>query len=194
MWFFGHLNRWQIVCVAIDPIRNGLRTNFQDSADRALAASFHIHSQRQHALFWRISLWLWFGRVDPITFSATIPLTFWSIQSCFILFLVCVASWTFHTPYSIMFSLLDTPAFHLSTQPLWRCVIIIAFTITRCLKVLRSAEKARWAGFKAWRFIWWSMIAAKSWLARSHLGMWMTANLFLICAIRLFGKLIADRG
>ena len=41
--------------------------------------------------------------------------------------------------------------------------------------------KGSMAGFTVWKFTWWSMIAAKSWLAKSHLGMWMTANLFLLC-------------
>jgi len=43
VWLFGHLNGRQFACVAADPIRNGLRTNFQYSADRSLAAFFHIH-------------------------------------------------------------------------------------------------------------------------------------------------------
>jgi hypothetical protein len=37
----------------------------------------------------------------------------------------------------------------LLTQPHWKSVIIIAFTITKYLKALPSAEKAQWAGFTA---------------------------------------------
>ena len=98
----------QFGCVLADPISDTLWVDLEYSPNRAVTATFHIHENCQQAGLFRVAVLGWFGRVHAIAFTTTITLAPRWIEACFVLFPVCLASWTVHNAYSIMFSLLGT--------------------------------------------------------------------------------------
>jgi len=107
---FGLLRHWyrrQFRDIAIDPIWGTLRTNFQNSSNRPLATTFHIHAQRQHTGFPGIPFLLCPGGVGSLTFSTLIALAAWVIEPGFHLTPICSTVWTLHL--SILLPVLDTP-------------------------------------------------------------------------------------
>ena len=85
--FWGLLGGWDVVPMGIDPIRNCLGADFQSSADASLAAPFGVHADGYHAHFQCISSRLRFRRIDPMTLSASIPLTPGRVETRSTLFL-----------------------------------------------------------------------------------------------------------
>src|SRR5690606_14849192 len=92
--------------IGIDPIRDTLRADFQDSSNRSLAVAFYIHAQCQHARFFGMAFFFCHWGIGAFTFSALISLTPRVVEASLPLLPVCSTTWTFH-PF-ILLPVLDT--------------------------------------------------------------------------------------
>ena len=107
--FLWHRRRRQFRDIDTDPIRDTLRTDFQDAGNWPVTTTFHIHTKCQHAGFLRVTFLSGHRRICSFTLPTLISLAPRMVEPSFHLPPIRSTTWTFHS--AILLPILDTPVY-----------------------------------------------------------------------------------